>query len=147
MTIAILQPVVILLAWTMVMWLWMYVTRLPAMSRAKIDVANLKGGTGKDLDAVLPPAVQWKAHNYNHLLAEPMIFYAVCLVLAVIGHGDGINLLVAWTYVALRVAHSLVQATVNRVAVRFVLFASSSLCLMVLIFHAAIPVFDLHLPG
>jgi hypothetical protein len=147
MTSAILQPVVLLLAWTMVMWLWMYVTRIPAMQRAKIDVANLKGGTGKDLDAVLPPEVQWKAHNYNHLLAEPTVFYAVCIVLAIIGHGEGINLAVAWLYVALRVAHSLLQATVNRVAIRFLLFASSSLCLIVLIFHAAIPIFDLHLHG
>ncbi|WP_439484957.1 MAPEG family protein [Blastomonas fulva] len=147
MTSAILQPVVLLLAWTMVMWLWMYVTRIPAMQRAKIDVANLKGGTGKDLDAVLPPEVQWKAHNYNHLLAEPTVFYAVCIVLAIIGHGEGMNLAVAWLYVALRVAHSLLQATVNRVAIRFLLFASSSLCLIVLIFHAAIPIFDLHLHG
>lgn len=147
MTSTILQPVVILLAWTMVMWLWMYVTRLPAMRRAKIDVANLKGGTGKDLDGLLPADIQWKAHNYNHLLAEPTIFYAVCIVLAIIGHGEGVNLAVAWLYVALRVAHSLVQATVNRVAIRFLLFAASSLCLIVLIFHAAIPVFDLHLHG
>ena len=147
MTSTILQPVVILLAWTMIMWLWMYVTRIPAMQRAKIDVANLKGGTGKDLDAVLPPEIQWKAHNYNHLLAEPTVFYAVCIVLAIIGQGEGMNLVVAWLYVALRVAHSLVQATVNRVAIRFVLFASSSLCLIVLIFHAAIPIFDLHLHG
>lgn len=147
MTSAILQPVVILLAWTMVMWMWMYVTRIPAMQRAKIDVANLKGGTGKDLDAVLPPEVQWKAHNYNHLLAEPTVFYAVCIVLAIIGHGEGMNLAVAWLYVALRVAHSLLQATVNRVAIRFLLFASSSLCLIVLVFHAAIPIFDLHLHG
>lgn len=144
MTQAILQPVVILLAWTMVMWAWMYVTRIPAMQQAKIDVANLKGGTGKDLDAVLPQQVQWKAHNYNHLLDEPTIFYAVCIVLAIIGHGEGINVTVAWLYVALRIAHSLVQVTVNRVAIRFLLFASSSLCLMVLIFHAAIPIFDLH---
>jgi hypothetical protein len=147
MTSKILQPVVILLAWTMVMWLWMYITRIPAMQRAKIDVANLKGGTGKDLDNVLPAEIQWKAHNYNHLLAEPTIFYAVCIVLAIIGHGEGMNLAVAWLYVALRIVHSLVQATVNRVAVRFALFASSSLCLIVLIFHAAIPIFDLHLHG
>ncbi|PXW75158.1 hypothetical protein C7451_107127 [Blastomonas natatoria] len=147
MTQAILQPVVVLLAWTMFMWAWMYVTRIPAMQQAKIDVANLKGGTGKDLDAVLPQSVQWKAHNYNHLLDEPTIFYAVCIVLAIIGHGEGINVAVAWLYVALRIAHSLVQATVNRVAVRFLLFASSSMCLIVLIFHAAIPIFDLHLHG
>ncbi len=147
MTISILQPVVVLLAWTMVMWLWMYATRIPAMQKAKIDVANLKGGTGKDLDAILPADVQWKAHNYNHLLAEPTIFYAVCVVLAMIGHGEGMNLAVAWFYVALRIAHSLVQATVNRVAIRFFLFALSSLSLIVLIFHAAIPIFDLHVHG
>ncbi len=91
--------------------------------------------------------MQWKAHNYNHLLDEPTIFYAVCIVLAIIGHGEGINVAVAWLYVGLRIVHSLVQATVNRVAVRFLLFAASSLCLMVLIFHAAIPIFDLHLHG
>ncbi|WP_373487756.1 MAPEG family protein [Blastomonas sp.] len=143
----ILQPLVILLAWTMVMWLWMYVTRIPAMRRAKIDVVNLVGGTGKDLDAVLPAEIQWKSHNYNHLLAEPTLFYVVCIVLAFIGHGDGMNVIVAWAYVGLRIAHSLVQALVNRVAVRFGLFVLSSLCLIVLIFHAAIPVFDLHLNG
>lgn len=143
----ILQPLVILLAWTMVIWAWMYITRIPAMGKAKIDIANLKGGTGKDLDAILPPSVQWKAHNYNHLLDEPMIFYAVCLVLAMIGHGEGMNLTVAWVYVGLRIVHSLVQVTINRVAIRFMLFASSSICLMILIFHAAIPIFDLHLHG
>jgi hypothetical protein len=147
MNLPILQPVVVLLAWTMVIWVWMYMTRIPAMRRAGIDIANLQGGTGRDLEEVLPKPIQWKAHNYNHLLDEPTIFYAVCIVLAMIGHGEGANLMLAWTYVGLRIAHSLVQVTVNRVAVRFLLFASSSICLMVLIFHAAIPVFDLHLHG
>jgi len=140
----ILQPVVALLGWTMFMWVWMYATRIPAMRKASIDVINLVGGTGKDLDPVLPADVQWKAHNYNHLLAEPMIFYIVSLVLAIIGSGDGLNLTLAWVYVGLRVAHSLVQVTVNRVAIRFLLFASSSLCLIALIVHAAIAVFGGH---
>ncbi len=54
----ILKPVVVLAAWTMVMWLWMYATRIPAMTAAKIDANAMVGGTGKDLDAVLPPKVQ-----------------------------------------------------------------------------------------
>jgi len=138
---AILAPIVALAAWTMVMWLWMYATRIPAMRRAKIDVARLTGGAGKDLDKVLPPGVQWKAHNYNHLLEQPVLFYAITLVLAMVGAGGGFNLALAWAYVGLRIAHSIVQATINRVAVRFTLFALASLCLAALTLHAAIIVF------
>lgn len=136
----ILAPVVALLAWTMVMWLWMYATRFPAISGAKLDGKGAVGWTGGFLDEKLPPETQWKAHNYNHLMHEPTIFYAVALVLALIGQGDGLNLTLAWAYVGLRVAHSLVQALWNRVMVRFVLFALSSLVLIALIVHAAIDV-------
>lgn len=143
---AILQPVVALLAWTMVMWLWMYAVRIPAIRRLPetsqpgADV----GWTGAKLDELLPREVQWKAHNFNHLHEGPTIFYAVALVLAIIGQGDGLNATIAWIYVALRVAHSIWQATVNRVMVRFALFALSSLALIALILHAAIAVFGWH---
>lgn len=143
----ILQPVVVLLAWTMVMWVWMYATRIPAMLKAGIDAKGLVGTTGASLRAQLPDSTSWKADNYNHLHEAPTVFYAVAIVLAIIGQGDGVNTLVAWAYVALRIAHSIVQATVNRVALRFALFALSSIALMVLIFHAIIPLFDLHLHG
>jgi len=143
----ILKPVVALLAWTMVMWVWMYATRIPAMMKAGMDAKSLVGTTGASLRAQLPEKVSWKADNYNHLHEAPTLFYAVAIVLAVIGQGDGMNAIIAWAYVALRIAHSLVQATVNKVALRFALFALSSLALMVLILHAAIPVFDLHLGG
>lgn len=143
----ILQPVVALLAWTMIMWVWMYATRIPAMLKAGIDAKGMVGSTGASLRAQLPDNVSWKADNYNHLHEAPTVFYAVAIVLAIIGQGDGMNTLIAWAYVVLRVAHSIVQATVNRVALRFALFALSTLALMVLIFHAAIPVFDLHLHG
>mgnify|MGYP003666335048 FL=1 len=139
---AILQPVVVLLAWTMVMWLWMYVTRLPAMTKAGL-APNDARQTGV-LDERLPAQVQWKAHNYNHLHEQPTVFYAVCLLLAMVGWGDGFNAVLAWAYVSLRVMHSLVQATVNAVAVRFALFALSSLVLIALVFHAAIWAFDIH---
>ena len=136
-----LQPAVALMAWTMVMWAWMYATRIPAMKRAQIDTANLVGGTGKDLDQVLPAEVQWKSHNYNHLHEAPTLFYAVAIILAIVGLGDGLNAILAWVYVGLRVIHSLVHATVNKVVVRFLLFALSSLVLIVLIVHAAMAVF------
>lgn len=143
---AILQPVVALLAWTMVMWLWMYAVRIPAIRRLPqsgepgADV----GWTGAKLEGLLPREVQWKAHNFNHLHEGPTVFYAVALVLAIIGQGDGPNATIAWVYVALRVVHSIWQATVNRVMVRFILFALSSLTLIVLIVHAAMAVFGWH---
>ena len=138
---AILKPVVALATWTMVMWLWMYATRIPAMSKAKIDTAKLVGGQTGSLDGVLPDNVQWIAHNYNHLHEAPTVFYAVALVLAITGHGDGLNAQIAWGYVGLRVLHSIVQASINRIIIRFSLFALSSLALIALVVHAVIAVF------
>lgn len=138
----ILQPVVALMVWTMIMWAWMYATRIPAMSRnPDIDAANLKGTTGQQLDKLLPDNVQWKAHNYNHLHEQPTLFYAVAIVLALVGHGDQQHAFLAWIYVGLRVIHSLVQVTANVVMVRFVLFALASIVLIMMIFHAATVVF------
>jgi hypothetical protein len=138
----ILKPVVALAIWTMVMWVWMYATRLPAMSKNKeIDVNNMVGGIGSDLDKVLPGKIQWIAHNYNHLHEAPTLFYAMCVVLAMTGWGDGMNATIAWVYVGLRVAHSLVQALWNRIMVRFALFVLSSIALIMLITHAAMAVF------
>jgi hypothetical protein len=140
--VAILKPVVVLLAWTMVMWVWMYATRIPAINRLPkpTEPGADVGWTGAKLEQLIAPRVQWKAHNYNHLHEQPTLFYAVALVLALIGQGDGINAIIAWIYVALRIIHSIWQATVNRVAVRFLLFALSTLALIALIVHAAIPV-------
>ncbi len=137
----ILGPVVALLAWTMVMWVWMYATRIPAMLKAGIDANGMVGSTGASLRAQLPDRVSWKADNYNHLHEAPTLFYAVAIVLAIIGQGDGFNTMLAWAYVGFRVAHSIVQATWNKVAVRFALFAGSSIALMALILHAGIAVF------
>lgn len=142
----ILQPVVALLAWTMVMWAWMYATRIPAITRLPKDGAPDadRGWTGAKLDGLLPAEVQWKAHNYNHLHEAPTLFYAVALVLAITGQGDGLNATIGWIYVGLRVIHSIWQATVNRVMVRFALFVLSQLALIALIVHAAIEVFGWH---
>ncbi len=137
---AILAPVVALAAWTMIMWIWMYATRIPAMQRKGIDAKNLVGTTGRGLDEVLDAKTQWIAHNYNHLHEAPTVFYAVAIVLAMIGQGGDVNTMIAWAYVGLRIVHSLVQATVNRVMIRFILFALSSLALIALTLHAALAI-------
>ncbi len=141
----ILQPVAVLAAWSLVMWLWLYATRLPAMARAKIDGTTMVGSTGRglrdDLVAAGETKASWVADNYNHLMEQPTIFYAVALTIALTGTGDGINAMLAWAYVAFRIAHSLVQATFNRVVVRFALHALGTLPLIALSLHALMAVF------
>jgi hypothetical protein len=123
-------PVMALVAWSLVIWLWMYVRRLPAMSKAGIkpqDAAFPGSLNG------LPAGVRQAADNYNHLMEQPTIFYAAALAIQVAGHGDGWALHLAWAYVILRMLHSLVQVTVNLVSPRFLLFVLSTICLAVMV--------------
>lgn len=130
----ILTPVLTLAGWTMIVWLWMYATRLPAMARAGIDGTKMVGSTGASLRADLVAKGQtqasWVADNYNHLMEQPTVFYAVAITLALLGTASGLAITLAWAYVALRVIHSLVQILSNRVVVRFAVFALASLCLL-----------------
>ena len=132
----ILTPVVCLVAWSMVMWAWMYATRLPAMSRAKMKPDPF-APSGEQMSQ-LPAEVRWKADNYNHLHEAPTLFYAVAIVLAIIGQGDGFNTTLAWAYVGLRVVHSLWQALTNVIEVRFVLFALSTLPLIAMTWNGVV---------
>src|SRR6184192_845011 len=126
----ILAPIVTLVAWSVIMQIWMYATRIPAMRRAGISLKGRVGTRGSALEGAIPDDVNWKAHNYNHLMEQPTIFYAVALSLALMNFGGGINLYLAWGYVALRIVHSLIQATANIVAYRFLVFSLASLCLL-----------------
>lgn len=132
---AILAPVTVLLLLSCVMWLWMYATRLPAVAKAKMKLDPYQP-KGQQM-AELPARVRWKADNYNHLLEQPTLFYAAAFTLALLGAGDGLNLALAWAYVGLRVVHSLHQALWNKIEVRFVIFAASSLVLIALVLRAA----------
>jgi len=119
-------PVMALAAWSLVIWVWMYVQRLPAMSKAGIkpqDAAFPGGLNG------LPPIARQAADNYNHLMEQPTIFYAAALAIQVAGHGDPLAVKLAWAFVALRMLHSLIQISVNIVLLRFTAFSSATLVL------------------
>jgi hypothetical protein len=137
----ILKPVAVLVAWTLVMLVWMVVVRLPAMKRAGIDINTVRGGKPGGLDGVIDDQAQWPAHNYIHLMEQPTLFYAIALTIAFIGQGTGLNATIAWAYVLLRIAHSILQATVNIIRYRFMLFTLSTLCLLALTLHALIGLF------
>lgn len=138
-TVPMLGPVIALVLWTFVMWTWMYVTRIPAINaaRMRLDPNAPRGAQMNEL----PPAVRWKADNYNHLMEQPTIFYPVALSLALLGDQSSLSLGLAWGYVVLRVVHSLVQTLVNHIQTRFAVFFVSSLVLFALAGRAALQVF------
>jgi hypothetical protein len=122
-------PILALIGWTFVMWIWLYATRIPAMRKAGIDPKELSR-TGAKLS--LPPEVSRVADNYNHLHEQPTIFYALTLTAELSGAAENVSILLAWGYVVLRIVHSLVQATHNIIRLRFAVFSLASLTLLVL---------------
>src|SRR5258706_9625404 len=135
----ILAPLVALVLWSFVMWAWLYATRIPALMRSGIVYDPHQ--PNEAFHAQLPASVRWKADNYNNLMEQPTLFYAVTLTLALLGAGDALNTGLAWLYVGLRIAHSLVQATINIVVIRFAIFMVASFVLLVMSVRAALIVF------
>ncbi|KZZ58019.1 hypothetical protein A3762_08840 [Oleiphilus sp. HI0125] len=120
----ILVPVVVLVAWSLVQWLWMLATRLPAIKASGMTLdATIPNG---EQMASLPSKARWKADNYNHLMEQPTVFYALAISMALLGLGEGLNETLAWAYVGLRIVHSLFQSLFNKIELRFMLFALSN---------------------
>lgn len=115
---------------SLVMFLWMYAMRLPAMSRAKVDPQSAMHPGSLN---TLPSEVRRVADNYNHLWEAPTLFYAMAFYVVVTGNADELHTLCAWAYLGLRVLHSLVQATINQVSLRFGLFVLSWVALGIMI--------------
>ncbi len=125
----ILAPMLALILWTFVIWVWMYATRIPAMRAAGIDPAKIKSKS--DLD-VLPASAKQVADNYNHLHEQPVLFYALVLWCVLGGTADSTNVALAWTYFGVRVVHSLIQCTINFIPARFAVFTLGSIVLLVI---------------
>ena len=132
-----IAPVLALIAWTFVMWVWLYATRIPALRKAGIDPQAAANAGRIDL----PPKVTRVADNYNHLHEQPVIFYALALAAQMEGASDAINIGLAWTYVSLRIVHSLIQATANIIVLRFFVFMINTLVLLALLVRASGQIF------
>jgi hypothetical protein len=124
---------------TLVMFVWMYATRLPAFAKANLDPQEaMHPGTYHDR---IPSEVRRVADNYNHLFEAPTLFYAVAITIVLLGLADWVHVAAAWAYVGFRLLHSIVQATVNKVAFRFVLFLLSWIALATMLVRAALAAF------
>jgi hypothetical protein len=131
----ILAPLIALVLWSFVMWAWLYATRIPAIIKSKIVFDPRR--PAEEFHAQLPAEVRWKADNYNNLMEQPTLVYAVVLALALLGADGDLNTGLAWLYVVLRIAHSLVQAAINVIILRLSIFMAASLVLLVITIRVA----------
>src|SRR5436190_19841400 len=82
-------PVIALVLWSLVMCAWLYATRIPAIKRK--NVVYDPNRPSEEFHTQLPPDVRWKADNYNNLMEQPTLFYAVALTLALLGADTALN--------------------------------------------------------
>lgn len=120
---AIFWPVVAQVALVAAVWVRMYVARLAEMRAWSINPQSLATSrmATKTLENVSA------ADNFRNLFEVPVLFYVVCCALAITDLVTPLQLTLAWGYVALRAAHSLIHVTYNRVTHRFVVYALSTL--------------------
>ncbi len=132
-----LTPVLVLIIWSLIIWCVMYARRIPAMKKAGIDPDSGRNPDG-EWKSLMPDHAQFAAHNYNHLMEQPTIFYALMFYIQISGFatGDTMAHRLAWAYVVLRILHSLVQITVNKVLIRFSLFSLGTIVLIVMALRA-----------
>ncbi len=126
-SISISRPMVALALWTLLVFALIPIRRIRAVRLGMLTSSDFKLG---ESDRV-PEHVALPNRNAMNLLQVPVLFYVACLLLAVSQAVDPWFVGLAWAYVILRVAHSVVHIFYNRVRVRFVPFALSNLVLLV----------------
>ena len=129
---AFLSPVLALILWTFLIWALMYARRIPAMKAVKMNPEYAKSPNGAWKEE-LPLRVQAAAHNYNHLLEQPTLFYALMFYAALAGQVSHNLFYAAWAYVVLRILHSFIQVSAGKVMIRFALFSLSTLVLIAML--------------
>lgn len=131
-----LAPAAVLVLWTLIVLLWIIPSRFGAIAKVeKSKLPRKEGVRGQDLEGVIPDKANWPAHNHTHLHEQPTLFYAVVIILTIVGP-SALDVTLAWAYVGIRIVHSVWQNLVNKVPVRFVLFILSSFVLIALAIRA-----------
>jgi len=132
---AIFLPFIGMLVLTFAVWVLMYARRIPYMKRERIHPQRV--ATPHKVMAELPDEIQNPAYNLANLLQLPVIFYALCLYLYAVDAVDSVYVIAAWLFFVLRILHSIVQCTVNKVMLRFYVYSSSSVVLWFMLGRAA----------
>lgn len=125
---AIFLPALAMVALTIVVWFRMYTSRIAEMKRERIHPQAV--ATSAQMSARLTDTRA--ADNFRNLFELPVLFYVALLLLASTGHATTTTLVLAWLFVALRAAHSLIHCSYNRVIHRFYAYLAGGIVLWLL---------------
>ena len=126
--VTILQPALAMVLLTFLVWLRMYVTRVGQMKRERIHPQSVA------LSAQMAARVSDSraSDNFRNLFELPVLFYLAVVVAALSGPVDNVTLALAWAFVALRAAHSIIHCGYNRVMHRFTVYLAGGVALWLL---------------
>jgi hypothetical protein len=119
-----LLPLLAMVGLTLLVWVRLYLVRIPEMKRSRIDPQRLAGSADKGLLKDTRAS-----DNFINLFEVPVLFYALVLASLASGVSDPALLVLAWTFVGLRALHSLIQCSYNRVMHRFTAYALATVSL------------------
>lgn len=128
---AIFIPFFGLMILTILVWVYMYYLRLSYLMRNKVNPQNIS--TTNELLKIIPSKVNLPAENLGNLFELPIIFYAACIYLYVTNNVDEIYLFLAYSFFVLRVIHSIIHCTYNKVMHRFYSYLGSSVLLWLIV--------------
>lgn len=127
-------PMLSMMVLTLLVWLFMFVQRVGYANANKLDIESMK--SPQDVMALIPPESSSASNNFKNLFEIPVLFYVICLYLMVSGQVDQVHVYCAWIFVGLRLAHSLIHCSYNRVAHRFGVYILSAIALWVMVVRA-----------
>jgi hypothetical protein len=126
-----------MVALTAVVWWRMYTTRIGQMRRERIHPQRV--ATSAQAAALLTDSRA--ADNFRNLFELPVLFYLALVVADRLDRIDAVSVGLAWLFVILRIAHSLIHVTYNKVMHRFLAYLSGGFALWTLWIYIAIGLF------
>lgn len=116
---AIFGPVFAMLLLTIIVWVYMYMKRIPWIQNANLTAEQMRPG---EFEKNQPAEVLNPSSNFKNLFEIPVLFYVLAFFLFVTERVDMIYLVAAWLFVLSRYAHSFVHCTFNHVMTRFMIY-------------------------
>jgi hypothetical protein len=129
---SILWPMLAHIGWTFLLYAWLTLVRMRAVSRGEVDVGCFVLGREE------PREVARVTRNLANQFELPIVFYALVVLLVALGRVTWIDVAAAWVFVAGRVLHSLVQTLTDNVPLRGQVFMINFLAVVVLAGHVVL---------
>ncbi|WP_230532116.1 MAPEG family protein [Microvirga roseola] len=124
---AILLPVFLQIGLTFVLMAWMGRSRVTHIRKGEVKVGEIALG-----ERNWPRRTLQIANAFHNQFELPVLFYVLVALALITRKADLAFVILAWLFVAARLAHAYIHATSNKVARRFQVFLIGAMVLMLM---------------